>query len=132
MSEKAKSEYTKDLCKLAPIMPVLVVQEVAAAKPLARALIEGGVSILEVTLRTPSALAVIQEMSTVPGAVVAAGTITNPDELKAAKQAGAKFGVTPGITAALLAAAETESFPLLPGVSTVSEMMTAVCVKRSC
>jgi len=107
-------------------MPVLVIEDVSAAKPVAQALIDSGVSILEVTLRTPAALDVISAIAEVDGAVVAAGTIITPGDLKSAKQAGAMFGVTPGLTHSILEAAIVENFPLLPGVATVSEMMLAI------
>ena len=126
MTEKIKSEYIRQLCNAVTIMPVLVVDEVRTAKPLAQTLLDSGISILEVTLRTPAALDVIHEMSKIPGVGVAAGTITNVDELKSAKQAGALFGITPGTTPAILDAADTENFPLLPGVAKVSEMMMAL------
>ena len=90
------SKITSDICKMAPVMPVLVVEDVAVARPLAEALIAGGLSVLEVTLRTPAALDVINEMAKVPGATVGAGTLLSPKDVVAARQAGAKFGVTPG------------------------------------
>ena len=103
-------------------MPVLVVEDVAVAHPLAEALIAGGLSVIEVTLRTPAALDVIKEMANVPGATVGAGTLLSPKDVTAARQAGAKFGVTPGTTDRLLKACEAEDLPLLPGAATVSEV----------
>ena len=84
---------------MAPVMPVLVVEDVAVARPLAEALIAGGLSVLEVTLRTPAALDVINEMAKVLGATVGAGTLLSPKDVAAARQAGAKFGVTPDFIA---------------------------------
>jgi len=101
-----------------------VVEDVAVARPLAEALIAGGLSVLEVTLRTPAALDVINEMAKVPGATVGAGTLLNPKDVAAARQAGAKFGVTPGSTDRLLGACEAEDLPVLPGAATASEVLS--------
>ena len=114
----------REICALAPVIPVLVVEDAAAAEPLARALIRGGLPVLEVTLRTPAALDVIAEMARVPGGVVAAGTVLNAADAQAAKAAGAQFAVSPGATDALIAGCEAAELPLLPGASTASEAMT--------
>ena len=111
------------ICSLAPVVPVLVVDEVSHARPLAEALVTGGLPALEVTLRTPVALDVIREMSQVDGGVVGAGTILTEEDILAAKNAGAMFGVSPGATDALLDAAEKAGFPMLPGATTASEAM---------
>ncbi|MCB1369061.1 MAG: bifunctional 4-hydroxy-2-oxoglutarate aldolase/2-dehydro-3-deoxy-phosphogluconate aldolase [Rhodobacteraceae bacterium] len=111
------------ICRMAPVMPVLVVQDVAHARPLAEALVAGGLVALEVTLRSPAALAVIREMAKVAGGVVGAGTLVTPRDVAAAKDAGAAFGVSPGATDALLDAAEAAGLPLLPGAATASEAM---------
>jgi len=108
---------------MAPVMPVLVVREIAQARPLAEALIAGGLPVLEVTLRTPAALDVIREMAQVPGGIVGAGTLVTPKDVRAARDAGAKFGVSPGATDLLLAACEAEDMPLIPGAATASEAM---------
>ncbi|MFV0512017.1 MAG: bifunctional 4-hydroxy-2-oxoglutarate aldolase/2-dehydro-3-deoxy-phosphogluconate aldolase [Jhaorihella sp.] len=113
----------RDLCALAPVIPVLVVRDAAHARPLAEALIAGGLSVLEVTLRTPAALDAIAEMARVKGAIVGAGTLIAPSDVAAAAAAGARFGVSPGATDSLLAAAEAEGMPLLPGAATASEAM---------
>ena len=113
----------REICELAPIVPVLVVHEVAHARPLAEALVAGGLPALEVTLRTPAALDVISEMAKVEGGVVGAGTLLTPDDVKAAKDAGATFGVSPGATDKLLDAAEAEGLPMLAGAATASEAM---------
>ncbi|MEM6658511.1 MAG: bifunctional 4-hydroxy-2-oxoglutarate aldolase/2-dehydro-3-deoxy-phosphogluconate aldolase [Pseudomonadota bacterium] len=118
-----KSQRTRDICALAPIVPVLVVENAALARPLAEALVAGGLPALEVTLRTPAALDAIRTMSEVPGGVVGAGTLVTPDDVRAAKAAGAQFGVSPGATDALIAACEAEDLPLLPGAATASEAM---------
>ncbi len=117
------SKKAREICKLAPIVPVLVVHDPAHAKPLAQALVRGGLPALEVTLRTPAALEVIKEMSTVEGGVVGAGTLVTPADVTAAIEAGAKFGVSPGSTPELLDAAEAAGLPMLPGVATSSEAM---------
>jgi 2-dehydro-3-deoxyphosphogluconate aldolase/(4S)-4-hydroxy-2-oxoglutarate aldolase len=109
-----------------PVVPVLVVGEVRHAAPLARALVAGGLAILEVTLRTPAALDAIAAMrAAAPGAVIGAGTLTRPGEFAAAHAAGAAFGVTPGFTAELAAAAADAQLPLLPGVMTPAEILAA-------
>ena len=109
---------------MAPIVPVLVVNDIAHARPLAEALVAGGLPALEVTLRTPAALDVISEMAQVTGGFVGAGTLVTPEDVRAAKQAGAVFGVSPGATDQLLAACEAEDLPLLPGAATATEAMT--------
>ena len=123
MTAKAAAAHAREICAMAPIVPVLVVDDVAHARPLAEALIAGGLPALEVTLRTPAALEVIAAMAAVPGGVVGAGTLVTPDDVKAAKDAGAMFGVSPGATDALIAACEAEELPLLPGAATATEAM---------
>ncbi|OED46471.1 keto-deoxy-phosphogluconate aldolase [Rhodobacteraceae bacterium (ex Bugula neritina AB1)] len=117
------SRRTREICSLAPIVPVLVVEDAAHARPLAEALVAGGLPALEVTLRTPAALDAIREMAQVPGGVVGAGTLITPDDVQAAVAAGAQFGVSPGATEELLAACEHAGLPLLPGAATASEAM---------
>ena len=123
MTPQDASKRAREICALAPIIPVLVVNDVSHAKPLASALVAGGLPALEVTLRTPAALEVIREMSKVPGGIVGAGTLITPEDVRAAKAAGATFGVSPGATDALLAACEAEDLPLLAGAATASEAM---------
>ncbi|MEL6451636.1 MAG: bifunctional 4-hydroxy-2-oxoglutarate aldolase/2-dehydro-3-deoxy-phosphogluconate aldolase [Pseudomonadota bacterium] len=123
LTAKAASVRAREICELAPIVPVLVVEDVAHARPLAEALVAGGLPALEVTLRTEAALDVIAAMAEVAGGVVGAGTLVTPDDVKAAKAAGAQFGVSPGATDALLAACAAEELPLLPGAATASEAM---------
>ncbi|MBK1635613.1 bifunctional 4-hydroxy-2-oxoglutarate aldolase/2-dehydro-3-deoxy-phosphogluconate aldolase [Rhodovulum adriaticum] len=108
----------------APVIPVLVVDDVAKARPLAEALVAGGLPVLEVTLRTPAALDAMAAMADVPGAVVGAGTLLGPDDVAAARNAGAQFGVSPGATPRLIQAAQEQGLPLLPGIATPSEAMT--------
>ena len=123
MTPKDASAYAREICGLAPVIPVLVVHDVAHAVPLAEALVAGGLPVLEVTLRTPSAIEVIRAMATVAGGVVGAGTLLTPADVKAAKAAGARFGVSPGVTDTLVAACEAEELPLLGGIATVGEAM---------
>ncbi|MEL7026203.1 MAG: bifunctional 4-hydroxy-2-oxoglutarate aldolase/2-dehydro-3-deoxy-phosphogluconate aldolase, partial [Pseudomonadota bacterium] len=106
-----------------PVIPVLVLDNADLAGGLASALVSGGLPVLEVTLRTPDALDVIHTMASVEGGVVGAGTLLRPDDVYAAKEAGALFGVSPGSTEGLLDAAEDAGFPLLPGAATASEAM---------
>lgn len=117
------SRLCREVCALAPVIPVLVVEDAAIAAPLARALVAGGLPALEVTLRTPAALDVIRTMAEVPGGRVGAGTLVTPADVVAAKQAGATFGVSPGATDALLAACEEHGMPLLAGAASASEAM---------
>ena len=123
MTAAESSARSREICALAPVLPVLVVEDAAQARPLAEALVAGGLPALEVTLRTPAALAAIREMASVPGAVVGAGTLISPDDVVAARDAGARFGVSPGATESLLAACNAEGLSLLPGAATASEAM---------
>ncbi|GJD95135.1 bifunctional 4-hydroxy-2-oxoglutarate aldolase/2-dehydro-3-deoxy-phosphogluconate aldolase [Methylobacterium iners] len=111
------------LMRSVPVIPVLVVEDVRDAEPIARALVEGGLTALEVTLRTPAALDVIRAMSRVEGAVVGAGTVLNVKDLDAAIGAGAKFIVSPGLTRPLTEAAIASGIPYLPGVATAADIM---------
>ena len=113
----------REVAGLAPIIPVLVIQDAAHARPLAEALVAGGLPALEVTLRTPAALDAIREMAQVPGGVVGAGTLVTPQDVKNAVAAGAKFGVSPGATDTLISACEAEGLPLLAGAATATEAM---------
>lgn len=123
MTPAAQSAEAEKICRLAPVVPVLVIDDLAQARPLAEALVAGGLPALEVTLRTPVALDAIRAMAEVPGGVVGAGTLLTPADVKAAKAAGATFGVSPGATDRLIAACEDEGLPLLPGAATASEIM---------
>nr|WP_210200986.1 bifunctional 4-hydroxy-2-oxoglutarate aldolase/2-dehydro-3-deoxy-phosphogluconate aldolase [Cohaesibacter gelatinilyticus] len=117
------NERLKHICSVAPVIPVLVVDDVAHAVPLAKALVAGGLPVLEVTLRTPVALDVIKAMSDVEGGIVGAGTVLGQKDVLAAKDAGAQFAVSPGATPDLLTACEAADLPLLAGASTASEAM---------
>ncbi len=111
------------IMKSAPVIPVLVVDDVAQARPLAEALVNGGLRVLEVTMRTPAALDVIKAMSEVKGAIVGAGTVTNPAELDQAIAAGSKFIVSPGLTENLGKAAISAGIPFLPGTANAGDIM---------
>ena len=117
---------TLELAAHGPVIPVIVLDRVADAVPLARALVAGGVRVLEVTLRTPAALAGIEAIArAVPEAIVGAGTLRSAADARAARAAGSAFGVSPGYTAAVAAACRDAGLPLLPGVATASEVMAA-------
>lgn len=123
MTPETASAQAAELCRLAPVIPVLVLDDAAPAQDLARALIAGGLPVLEVTLRTGAALDVIREMAGVAGGRVGAGTLLTPADVAAAKDAGATFGVSPGATDKLLDACEEADLPLLPGAATATEAM---------
>lgn len=112
-----------DIMQTAPVIPVIVVDELDQAEPLARALVAGGLSVLEVTLRTPVALDAIRAMSKVEGAIVGAGTVTNAQELEEAIDAGSEFIVSPGLTEPLGKAAIRERIPFLPGIANAGDIM---------
>ncbi|MGW4395724.1 bifunctional 4-hydroxy-2-oxoglutarate aldolase/2-dehydro-3-deoxy-phosphogluconate aldolase [Amycolatopsis nivea] len=113
-----------DLLALSPVMPVVVIDDVDDAVPTARALLAGGIGVIELTLRTPVALTAIERVAAeVPDIVVGAGTVTSPEQAKQAADAGAKFLVTPGCTDSVLDAAFATGLPFLPGAATVSEAM---------
>ena len=111
---------------LAPVIPVLVIERVEDALPIAEALVAGGLPVLEVTLRTSAALEAIRQMKKVPGAVVGAGTVLNPAQFEAAVEAGSEFVVSPGLTESLGAAAAGSNVPLLPGVASAGDIMRAL------
>ena len=117
---------TLELASHGPVIPVIVIHELADAVPLARALVEGGVKVLEVTLRTPVALRCMEAIAAaVPGAIVGAGTIRSVADARDAKNAGCTFGVSPGYTSEVGRACRDIGLPLLPGVATASEVMQA-------
>ena len=107
-----------------PVVPVLIINDVEKAVPLAKALMEGGIKVLEVTLRTPAAIDVIKRIAQeVPDSLIGAGTVTNAQQLKAVVEAGAKFAISPGMTADLLKAGMDSEIPLIPGISSTSDLM---------
>ncbi len=117
---------TLELASHGPVIPVIVLQHVEDAIPLAQALVEGGVRVLEVTMRTPVALHCIEEIArAVPQAIVGAGTVRSAADARAAQAAGACFAVSPGYTEAVGSACRDIALPLLPGVATASELMAA-------
>lgn len=107
-----------------PVVPVLVIEHVEDAVPIAKALMAGGIKVLEVTLRTPAALDVIKAIAdNVPDAIIGAGTVTNAAQLKQVTEAGAKFAISPGLTPELLEAGNEGSIALIPGIASISELM---------
>jgi 2-dehydro-3-deoxyphosphogluconate aldolase/(4S)-4-hydroxy-2-oxoglutarate aldolase len=121
-----KGARLQDIVRQSPIVAVITIDAVDDAVPLARALVEGGVTALEITLRTPAALAAARAiLSEVPKALVGIGTILTPKDLASAVDAGAHFGVSPGIATALLEAAGASDLPFIPGIQSASELMQA-------
>ncbi len=117
---------TKDLISYGPVIPVIVIHDMAHAVPMARALVAGGVRVLEITLRTPAALPSMQRIAReVPEAIIGAGTLRTPADAEAAHGAGCQFAVSPGLTTALAQRCTDIDLPLLPGVATASEVMQA-------
>lgn len=111
------------IMRLAPVIPVLVIDEIDYARPIAEALVAGGLCALEVTLRTPVALDAMREMAKVEGAIVGAGTVLNEAELRASLEAGARFIVSPGLSEPLGKAAVSSGIPFLPGIATAADIM---------
>lgn len=111
------------IMRIAPVIPVIVIEDEAHAVPLAEALVAGGLRVLEVTLRTPAALGAIRAMKQVEGAIVGAGTVTNPRDLDAALEAGSEFIVSPGLTDTLGKAAIAAGVPFLPGIANAGDIM---------
>jgi 2-dehydro-3-deoxyphosphogluconate aldolase / (4S)-4-hydroxy-2-oxoglutarate aldolase len=123
----ARSDRLQDLLRLAPVIPVITIERVEDGVPLARALVSGGLRLLEITLRTPAgrdaAAAIIAD---VPGAVVGIGTVLTPQDLARSRELGARFALSPGATPELLDAAAQSDLPFMPGVATASELMMAL------
>ena len=113
----------REIMLTAPVIPVLVIDDVATARPLAEALVAGGLRVLEVTLRTPAALEAMREMKQVPGAIVGAGTVVNTAQFEQAMDAGAEFIVSPGLTTALARPIIDSGVPFLPGTANASDIM---------
>ncbi len=115
-----------EIMRVGPVIPVIVIEDLAHAVPLAKALVAGGVRVLEVTLRTPVALAAIRAIAReVPEAILGVGTLTRPEEFAEAMEVGARFGVSPGLTPSMVEAAHQTGLPLLPGVMTPSDVIAA-------
>ena len=127
MTEASRQDQLTAILALGRVIPVITINRLADAVPLARALVEGGVVLLEITLRTEAGLAAAQAIiRDVPGAVVGIGTVLTPDDLARAVDIGARFALSPGATPALLDAAARAPIPFLPGIATASEMMEAM------
>ena len=116
----------EQIMQTSPVIPVLVIDDVTHARPIAEALVAGGLRVLEVTLRTPAALDVITAMKQVPGAIVGAGTVLNAAQLDDAIRAGSEFIVSPGLTQTLGAAAIAANIPFLPGVANAGDIMSGM------
>lgn len=130
MSPSAEIER---ILRLSPVMPVVVIEEAELAPDLARALVRGGIRTVEVTLRTPAALAAIEAIARhVPEIAVGAGTVLAAEDLRAAARAGATFAISPGATAALLSTAASVAIPYLPAVATASELMAGLAAGYQC
>lgn len=126
MDMRERDQQLERVMRAGPVIPVLTIEDVAQAVPLARALVAGGLPAIEITLRTKPALAAIEAVAReVEGAFVGAGTVLNREQLRDAQRAGATFAVSPGATPALLEAADVADMGLLPGVATASEAMAA-------
>ena len=124
MSIETKQKQIAATLALAPVVPVVIIEDARAAVPMARALVAGGTPAIEVTLRTPAALDAIKAIAEeVEGAVVGVGTVLSAKDLRAARNAGARFAVSPGVSPGLLDAADDSDLPLLPGTATASEVM---------
>ncbi|WP_371737176.1 bifunctional 4-hydroxy-2-oxoglutarate aldolase/2-dehydro-3-deoxy-phosphogluconate aldolase [Bradyrhizobium sediminis] len=127
MCMTVRQEKFAALLKSAVVIPVLTIERIEDAVPLAKALVAGGVRVLEVTLRTPVAIEAAKAiMANVPEAVVGIGTILNGDDLARAEDIGARFGISPGATPELLKAAAASALPFAPGIATASELMQAL------
>jgi len=130
MAAKLRSE---DVLALTPVLPVVTIDDASQAEPLARALLAGGIKTVEITLRTPAALAAIKAIAkAVPEMAVGAGTVLNGDDLKAAIDAGATYALAPGGTKKLMKLARRREFPFIPGVATSSEIMLGLDLGYTC
>ena len=125
MAQAPSSLSLDRILAAAPVIPVLVIERAEHAVPIAQALVAGGLPVLEVTLRTPAALEAIRAMAGVPGAIVGAGTVLDPGQLRHAIDAGARFVVSPGLTDRLGAAAVDAGILYLPGVASAGDIMRA-------
>ena len=122
--ENALSKEARNICQLGPVVPVIVLEDADDATPLGEALLAGGIKVLEITMRTPAALAAIEEAAKIDGAIVGAGTVLSKADLLNAKSAGAQFVVSPGFNEDIIEAAKEADMPLLPGAITPAEVMT--------
>lgn len=123
MTPKESSARAYEICAKGPVIPVLIIERLKDARPLGEALIAGGIHIHEVTLRSEAALDAISEMAGIDGAIIGAGTLLSASQVHAAREAGARFGVSPGSSDEVLKAALECGLPMLPGATTPSEVM---------
>jgi len=123
----------EDILRLSPVMPVVVIEDAGVAVDLARALLRGGIRVIEVTLRTPAALRAIEAIArAVPEICVGAGTVLSPADLEASQRAGASFAISPGATSELLSAGASSTLPYIPAVATASDVMAGLAAGYSC
>ncbi|MES1972233.1 MAG: bifunctional 4-hydroxy-2-oxoglutarate aldolase/2-dehydro-3-deoxy-phosphogluconate aldolase [Pseudomonadota bacterium] len=113
----------EEIMRTSAVIPVLVIDDAATARPLAEALVAGGLRVLEVTMRTPAALEAIREMKQVPGAIVGAGTVVSTEQFELVMEAGAEFIVSPGLTERLATPIVASGVPFLPGIATAGDIM---------
>ena len=113
----------KEICSLGPVIPVIEIDDANNAEPLAHALLEGGLKVIEITLRTTDALKAIENLADLPDIKIGAGTLITPENVKQAKEAGADFGVSPGSTEELIHACSNAELPFLPGAATSTEVL---------
>lgn len=133
MTPVTKPLEAEEILTLAPVLPVVVLDDATRAEPLARALLAGGINTVEITLRTPAAIDAIRAMArSVPEIIVGAGTVLNESDLHAAAEAGARYALAPGATPRLLKAARKGSIPFIPGVATSSEVMRGLALGYRC
>ncbi|MFI4884518.1 MAG: bifunctional 4-hydroxy-2-oxoglutarate aldolase/2-dehydro-3-deoxy-phosphogluconate aldolase [Steroidobacterales bacterium] len=129
----APSTEIERILRLSPVMPVVIIEEAGLAPDLARAFVRGGIRVVEITLRTPAALAAIEAIARqVPEIAVGAGTVLSAQDLRAAASAGATFAISPGLTPALLSAAASTPIPYLPAIATASELMQGLAGGYQC
>lgn len=129
----APSTEIERILRLSPVMPVVIIEEAGLAPDLARAFVRGGIRVVEITLRTPAALAAIEAIARqVPEIAVGAGTVLSAQDLRAAASAGATFAISPGLTPALLSAAASAAIPYLPAIATASELMQGLAGGYQC
>ena len=123
MTPDQSSARMMEVCGRVPVIPVIEIDDAELAKPLARALIDGGLNVLEITLRTPSAIPAIRQLAGMPDCIVGAGSLLTPDHVAQALDAGAEFGVSPGSSPSLIESCSTLGLPFLPGAATATEVM---------
>ena len=123
MTPDQSSTRMMEICSRVPVIPVIEIDDAEQAQPLARALIDGGLNVLEITLRTPSAIPAIRQLARMPDCIVGAGSLLTTNQVEQALDAGAEFGVSPGSSPNLIESCSTRGLPFLPGAATATEIM---------